>query len=182
MLPSYRGFLVRFADSGELEYGAEIAPGSCHCAGDRGFGWLDPFVFFRVLDLVRGWIARVLSLLWSWIVFGFFPRLAPWEAFFRRSAAGSVATLFCEVVRVAARLLLLAGLRLLPPRGRGRLRYTGFDGGAEFGVFDRVLAGVVGDFAHHRLLADPVMGVAAIGARLRDASQVHEKTRVAGIQ
>jgi hypothetical protein len=71
MLPSYRGFLVRFADSGELEDGAEIVPVSCHCAGDRGFGWLDPFVFFRVLDLVRGWIARVLSLLRRWIVFGF---------------------------------------------------------------------------------------------------------------
>ena len=42
-------------------------------------------------------------------------------------------------------------------------RAPGFDGGAEFGVFDRVLAGVVGDFAHHRLLADPVMDVAAIG-------------------
>jgi hypothetical protein len=73
MLPSYRGFLVRFADSGELEYGAEIAPVSCRCAGDRGFGLLDPFVFLRVLDLVRGWIARVLSLPRSWIVFGFCP-------------------------------------------------------------------------------------------------------------
>jgi hypothetical protein len=61
-------------------------------------------------------------------------------------------------------------------------RAPGFDGGAEFGMFDRVLAGVVGDFAHHRLLADPVMDVVAIGARLRDARQVYENTRVAGIQ
>jgi hypothetical protein len=84
-------------------------------------------------------------------------------------------------VRVAARLLLLAGLRLLPPRGRARPR-SGFDGRAEFGVFDQVSAGVVGDFAHHRLVADPAMDVFVIGVRLKDASQIYENTRVAGIK
>jgi hypothetical protein len=39
----------------------------------------------------------------------------------------------------------------------GGARAPGSDGGAEFGVFDQVLAGVVGDFAHHRLLAGRVM-------------------------
>jgi hypothetical protein len=75
-------------------------------------------------------------------------------------------------VRLVARLGFLAGRLLSRPRGRGRLRYTGLvplrgrrhprSGvrlGAEFGVFDQVLAGVVGDFAHHRLLAGPVMDV-----------------------
>jgi len=41
----------------------------------------------------------------------------------------------------------------------GGARATRAYGGAEFGVFDQVLAGVVGDFAHHRLLAVPVMHV-----------------------
>jgi hypothetical protein len=57
------------------------------------------------------------------------PRLAPWAAFLRRAAAGSIVAVFCDAfsVWVVIRLLILAGLGLLQPRGRGRPRYVSLE-------------------------------------------------------
>ena len=63
---------VLLADAGEFEDGAEIAPVSCQCAGDRGLRLHDPLVFFRVVVIHR-FVAEFLSLLRSWIVLGFRP-------------------------------------------------------------------------------------------------------------
>src|ERR1700723_549735 len=83
MLPSYRGFLVRFADSGELEDGVEIAPVSCHCAGDRGFGWLDPSFSFEFSTLSEDGSRAFFRSFGAGLFSASVPRLAPWAAFFR---------------------------------------------------------------------------------------------------
>ncbi|MGC1687524.1 MAG: hypothetical protein WA734_18000, partial [Candidatus Acidiferrales bacterium] len=83
---------VRLADAGEFEDGAEIAPVSCQGTRDCGLRLLDSLVFFRVA-VIRGFAARVLSLLRSWGVFGFCPTacavgcgLSPLRSWFCRGA------------------------------------------------------------------------------------------------
>jgi hypothetical protein len=139
MLPSYQGFLVRFADSGELEDGVEIAPVSCHCAGDRGFGWLDPSFSFEFSTLSEDGPRAFFRSFGAGLFSGSVARLAPWAAFFRRSAAWVCRCAFLRGVLLCGSWLGLGfslGCRGL---AGGGARAPGFDWGAEFGVFDQVL-------------------------------------------
>jgi len=83
--------LVLWTDTGELEDGAEVAPVSCHGAGDRGFYSLKLFFFlpqFALRDFFRSFGVGLFGVV--------VPRLAPWAPFFCRSAAG------CAVLLAAA--------------------------------------------------------------------------------
>src|SRR5579863_3349858 len=161
-----RGFFVLLGDSGEFEDGAEVAPVSLEGACDCGFGLLDSFVFLRVL---AGCAAGFLSLLRCWIVLRFCPTacavgciLAPLRGWFYGSLCSFVflgCVFLCGLWRgFCSGLCFDLDYRICRGLAGGSARATwagacsGFDWGTEFGMFDQVLAGVVGDFAHHRRL------------------------------
>ena len=132
-----------------------IAPGIAASAG-----WIRRF---RVLDLVRGWIASVLSLLRSWIVFGFCPTACAVGCVLSPLRGLGLSLCFSAwrfALRLVARLGFLAGAVAASRAGAPALR--GSIGGPNSGYSIRY-CGRSRDFAHHQLLADPVMDVVQAG-------------------
>ena len=118
----------------------------------------------------------------GWIESRHHPRLAPWAAFFRRSAAGSVVTLFCEAFCCAGCGYGFCGARL----GRIRGVRSGI-GGHSRGLRAPSVARWPGNGRRRsgRFLRSSRQSVGLecmnrLGARLRDARQIYENKRVAG--
>src|SRR5271156_5058887 len=114
-------------DSGEYEDGFQVAPVACQGYGDYGLRLFYSFVFLRGLGFGGGF----LSLLRSWIFFGFCPTacavgctLSPLCGWGSRCVCG-FAFFGLPPLWLGAWLGLLVGARiLLWPRGRGRPRHT----------------------------------------------------------